>query len=631
MWSDKETTQDLLGYTVHASLLKKVVTNEKNLPITVGLYGDWGSGKSSILKILEEQLKSDEDAVVVYFDGWSFESFDDAKMALIQGIVDALEKDERFLAKVKDNVDGAYDALKNAFVKLRKSINWMRVLKFSVKTVVPIATATATGGTSLIIPLLLDAFKDYKGDLADLLTGEKAEQFLRDAVNTEEEEKKYEAVREFRKDFEDLIIKSKQGKIVVLIDDLDRCLPRHIIENLEAIKLFLDVPKTAFVVAADNFIVSNAIKSEYKDIIAAAGAGGRSIGDAYMEKFIQLPYKIPALSPKEVETYVTLLFCQSFLEKKAFEKVQEDFAKFTIENKFDIYGWSNIRKALKNDSIPDNLGEMIGFVAHFSIIIGNALKWNPRLIKRFLNAYEIRSSLLAQSKITDSKSRFALLKLMLIEQKHIDQFKQLNAWVMGSKGVPKELKEIEAYADDQKKDISQYQDWNNQELLKLISAEPKFSEVDMKELFWVSRDNLVDEMSGLSLISTRVKTVFNNAYNAVSDNIREDAVKNEVKGMAANELEEFYDLLDSKLLMAADDKNAYSVYYFCIMNDAERAYQRLLELLPRINIASISFSLGNKFKDVLAKYGDDKKLKEMLKVNTKLMRVIEGNDGKLEK
>ena len=631
MWSDKETTQDLLGYTVHASLLKKVVTNEKNLPITVGLYGDWGSGKSSILKILEEQLKSDEDTVVVYFDGWSFESFDDAKMALIQGIVDALEKDERFLAKVKDNADGAYDALKKAFVKLRKSINWMRVLKFSVKTVVPIATATATGGTSLIIPLLLDAFKDYKGDLADLLTGEKAEQFLRDAVNTEEEEKKYEAVREFRKDFEDLIIKSKQGKIVVLIDDLDRCLPRHIIENLEAIKLFLDVPKTAFVVAADNFIVSNAIKSEYKDIIAAAGAGGRSIGDAYMEKFIQLPYKIPALSPKEVETYVTLLFCQSFLEKKAFEKVQEDFAKFTIENKFDIYGWSNIRKALKNDSIPDNLGEMIGFVAHFSIIIGNALKWNPRLIKRFLNAYEIRSSLLAQSKITDSKSRFALLKLMLIEQKHIDQFKQLNAWVMGSKGVPKELKEIEDYADDQKKDISQYKDWNNQELLKLIAAEPKFSEVDMKELFWVSRDNLVDEMSGLSLISTRVKTVFNNAYNAASDNIREDAVKNEVKGMAANELEEFYDLLDSKLLMAADDKNAYSVYYFCIMNDAERAYQRLLEVLPRINIASISFALGNKFKDILAKYGDDKKLKEMLKVNTKLMRAIEGNDGKLMK
>ena len=86
MWSDKETSKDLLGYTVHAELLKGVVTSDKNLPITVGLYGDWGSGKSSILKILEEDLKKDENKVVVYFDGWSFESFDDAKMALIQGI-----------------------------------------------------------------------------------------------------------------------------------------------------------------------------------------------------------------------------------------------------------------------------------------------------------------------------------------------------------------------------------------------------------------------------------------------------------------------------------------------------------------------------------------------------------------
>ena len=94
MWSDKETSVDLLGHTIHASILKEVVTNEKNLPITIGLYGDWGSGKSSILKILENELYQEEDVIVVYFDGWAFESFDDAKMALIQGIVDALEKEE---------------------------------------------------------------------------------------------------------------------------------------------------------------------------------------------------------------------------------------------------------------------------------------------------------------------------------------------------------------------------------------------------------------------------------------------------------------------------------------------------------------------------------------------------------
>lgn len=627
MWSDKETTQDLLGYTVHASLLKKVVTNGKNLPITIGLYGDWGSGKSSILRILEKELKANDDTVVVYFDGWSFESFDDAKMALIQGIVDALENEETFFNKVGDMASEKYQALKDAFKKLKQSINWMRVLKFSFKTVVPIATAAATGGASLIVPMLLEAFKDHKEDLGDLLTGEKAEKFLKDAINTEDEEKKYEAVRDFRKDFEDLINKSEQGKIVVLIDDLDRCLPRHIIENLEAIKLFLDVPKTAFVIAADSFIVSNAIKSEYKDIIAAAGDEGRSIGDAYMEKFIQLPYKIPALSPKEVETYVTLLFCQSFLDEKLFKKVQEDFAKFVMENKFDIYGWNNIKEVLNSTNFPAELGETVGFVTHFSSIIGTALKWNPRLIKRFLNAYEIRANLLEQSDIKDAKSRFALLKLMLMEQKHLDQFKQLNGWVMSEKGVPKALKEIEEYAEDQSKDISKYQEWNSPDLLQLVTIEPKFSEVDLKELFWVSRDNLVDEMSGLSLISTRVKTVFNYVYNATSDNIREDACKKEVMELSISDMEDFYDLLDSKLLMAAGDKNAYSVYYFCIMSDVPRAYNKMLEVLQRINVKSIPFSLGNKFKDILQKFGNDKKLKDLLQSNSKLMRAIEGNDN----
>lgn len=123
MWSDIETSKDLLGYSIHASLLKDVITNPKNLPITVGLYGDWGSGKSSILKILQEQLEKDDDTVVVYFDGWSFENFDDAKMALIQGIVDALESNEKFFAKVKDDLSTLYSAL----LKLRYAslnIDW---------------------------------------------------------------------------------------------------------------------------------------------------------------------------------------------------------------------------------------------------------------------------------------------------------------------------------------------------------------------------------------------------------------------------------------------------------------------------------------------------------------------------
>lgn len=305
MWSDIETSKDLLGYSIHASLLKDVVTNPKNLPITVGLYGDWGSGKSSILKILQEQLEKDDNTVIVYFDGWSFESFDDAKMSLIQGIVDALENNEKFFAKVKDDTEGAFKAVKEAFAGLKKSITWMRALKVTTKAVLPVASAIMTGGVS-IIPTLISAFRENKEYLVDLLTGDKAEEFLQNAINSENDEKKYKAVREFRTDFEALINKSKQAQIVILIDDLDRCLPRHIIDNLEAIKLFLNVPKTAFVIAADQYIVSNAIKSEYKTLIEASKEDRPhdNLGEAYMEKFIQLPYTLPKLSPKEVETYM---------------------------------------------------------------------------------------------------------------------------------------------------------------------------------------------------------------------------------------------------------------------------------------------------------------------------------------
>lgn len=120
MWSDIETSKDLLGYSIHASLLKDVITNPKNLPITVGLYGDWGSGKSSILKILQEQLEKDDDTVVVYFDGWSFENFDDAKMALIQGIVDALESNEKFFRKSQRRCKRSYGCCNGSFCKTKK-------------------------------------------------------------------------------------------------------------------------------------------------------------------------------------------------------------------------------------------------------------------------------------------------------------------------------------------------------------------------------------------------------------------------------------------------------------------------------------------------------------------------------
>lgn len=618
MWSDKETSKDLLGFNVHASLLKSVVTNEKNLPITIGLYGDWGSGKSSVLEILKEQLKDDEDTVVVYFDGWTFESFDDAKIALIQGIVDELEKNKKFLSKVGDGLSD----FKDDFVKLKDSINWMRLLKATAKMVVPTIAAFSTGGAS-IIPTIALALKDNQNSLNSIIEEGRLEEFLKQNVVKEEEEKKYAAVREFRSDFENLIQKSKQGKVVILIDDLDRCLPRHIIDSLEAIKLFLNVPKTAFVIAADEFIVSNAIKSEYKSLIDASndGEGNREdLGKSYMEKFIQLPYHLPTLSRKEVETYVTLLFCQEFLDDESFEKVQSDFSKFITENKFEKYGWDNIRKIIDPTKYIE-LNATIGFVSHFSSIIGTALRWNPRLIKRFLNAYEIRLSLLKSSGLDTQPNKFALLKLMLLEQQYINLFKELNGWTMSYDGSENKIATLEQavesgnFPDDMT-------EWNITGVKSLIEKEPKFSSVDMKELFWVSRDNIIDAMSGTTLIPVRVKRLFNDSYNAASDNILKRLCEGQVKQLSAEDLRDFYSLLEEKTLTNPNDKRCYHIYYYTIMSDVEQAYLRLLDILRRINTQSIPFSLGNKFNDIFEKYNQDGELLKLINSNKQLIKSI---------
>lgn len=618
MWSDIETDKDLLGFSVHANLIKDVVTNVKNLPITIGLYGDWGSGKSSVLKILEKVLEEDKDSIVIYFDGWTFESFDDAKLALIQGIVDELEKSEKFKEKVKDKVED----IKNAFSKLKKSINWMRILKVTAKSAIPVLSASMTGGLS-VIPMLISAFQEHKDDLTDILTGEKAEEFLKDIIGTDKEEKKYAAVREFRNDFSDLIKKSKYEKVIILIDDLDRCLPRHIIENLEAIKLFLNVPGTAFVIAADEYIVSNAIKSEYQSLIKASeqDRNGHNIGEAYMEKFIQLPYRLPSLSNKEVETFVNLLFCQSELSQDTFDVVQKDFIEFTKTSKFEIYSWDRINTILSGGCYG-NLQTTIGFMSRFSNIISVALRRNPRLIKRFLNAYEIRNTLLKASGIDSQDNRFALLKLMLLEYKHEKLFNELCEWVFNQPTTPSELILMEkAIAGEKTGKYPENNEWEQTDVKTLLGINPLFSSVNLKELFWVSRDKLSDIIGGTSLYSAKVKDVFKRAYNYTSDSILKTICVDEIAQLSADDSHDFFEQLDEMIITKPNEKNGYNVYFFCVENNIEGAYAKFVGILDRIDVQKIPFSLGNKFNDIM-KMHPDKKIMEIISSNKKLSNAI---------
>ena len=85
MWSDNETDVDLLQFKYLASSVTRIIKTPQLLPTTVGVFGDWGSGKSSLLKMVQKELTSDPTLLCLSFNGWLFEGFEDAPFTTIDG------------------------------------------------------------------------------------------------------------------------------------------------------------------------------------------------------------------------------------------------------------------------------------------------------------------------------------------------------------------------------------------------------------------------------------------------------------------------------------------------------------------------------------------------------------------
>lgn len=118
MWADNETNEDLLGYQVHADLLKEVVLDSTMLPITIGIFGDWGSGKSSLMLLMKEgidqwmkeEANKKEKVAQIQFNSWQFENYEDTKLTLIETVLTAIEKDLKKKRKhpIKDDYPGCW-------------------------------------------------------------------------------------------------------------------------------------------------------------------------------------------------------------------------------------------------------------------------------------------------------------------------------------------------------------------------------------------------------------------------------------------------------------------------------------------------------------------------------------------
>lgn len=195
----------------------------------------------------------------------------------------------------------------------------------------------------------------------------------------------HSCIRAMRRQKFEEILGQLRVKLVVLVDDLERCLPKTAISTLEAMRLLLFVKRTAFIIAADEQMIRNGVRAYFNGVELSDG-----LVTSYFDKLIQVPIKIPHLGIAEVKVYIVLLFMElevrrGKLEQKFFSAAQSKLSSMLSKAWEDDIIVNKI-EAVFDDSTKTLMKESVLIADQLAGILVNAdnIKGNPRLIKWLL-------------------------------------------------------------------------------------------------------------------------------------------------------------------------------------------------------------------------------------------------------
>lgn len=316
--SDSAASRDLLDFSPYTNTLLDIIRDPNTFgPLTIGVFGSWGSGKTSLMKFVHDDLRNDAARKfrLAWFDAWKYEKEDALWRALLLRVVDTLRVRSERDATGNDTTP---KDLRQAIEKLEQSlyrdiaweekgnvtIDWSKVGKAAAGSAVRLSIAMLPGFASQAVEAAQAALGGGK-DLENLFDA-----FQRESVKHHQDQLR--SIEQFQKEFGDLVaahIVGNNQRLVVFVDDLDRCLPEKAIEVLEAIKLFLDVPGCIFLLGLDQDVITRGIKVKYRDFAIDEGADSEKKipieGAAYLEKIIQLPFRLPKIEPTSMKPFVS--------------------------------------------------------------------------------------------------------------------------------------------------------------------------------------------------------------------------------------------------------------------------------------------------------------------------------------
>lgn len=513
---DQETEVDFLNCEAISHTVVEILKGNRNRPLTIGIHGDWGAGKSSILKMIQGDLAKDRQVAVLWFNGWTFEGFDDAKTVLIESTITELCHQRSTTGKVKE-VAG----------RLLRRVDWLKVAKRSSGLAFNILTGIPSPDQ---IESALAALKSMAKNVENINPADVAGRLeeIGGFLKAEDDgENLPDTIHAFRKDFQELLDESKVDQLVVLIDDLDRCLPATAIHTLEAIRLFLFVPKTAFVIGADEAMIEYAVRQHFPDLPVASGP--LPYARNYLEKLIQVPFRIPALGAQETRMYVTLLLVQSLVGEDhdgfsgLLEKAKEGLKKPWLGTDLSQTDVQAVDKAKR-----EALDSAFVLAQQIAPVLAEGAKGNPRQIKRFLNALLVRQVIARARGFGNLISQPVLAKLMLAERFQPDFYEHIAAQAMASvdgaaadivslEAVGKTTKSEEKDKTASKKEVaaqdsipqSEVAKWLERDWLKRwLTIKPVIGSTDLRPYVFVARDKRlltsVSGSGGLEALTTKL-------------------------------------------------------------------------------------------------------------------------------
>ena len=587
MWKDSEADLDFLNFNYLAEQVVEIAKDEKLSPATIGVYGDWGSGKSTLMKMVKTALDTDEKTLTVEFNGWLFEGYEDAKTALCGTILDEMHKKEKRFAKAKNKIKVLLD-----------KVDGGKLLSKGVKYGLDFLLTGGIGAvTELTLTGLISAVKQKAGDVSE-------DEIKKVFETLKSEETKRTEIKNFRKTFKEVFEDCKGERLVVFIDELDRCTPDTILDIFEAIRLFLYVPGTTFIIGADERLVSYAVKTKYKDI----PGHDIDISKEYLEKLVQYPVKIPQLNESEVKQYITCLLLQN--EDLDMKKVAEALLKLSINEEFTI---ETVKTATGKEP-TESVKEAFDLSNQIYSALATIMKGNPRHCKRFLNTLMMRIALAERRDITLQKK--VLAKLMLAEY-----YKPSFIDALMKPESKEELKQLEEGGDETA--FAALKDWGNDEWVQKWSmSEPMLSSINnLSDYFYFSRESRKLYSSNSEVLSTEAKRLLQNLLDS-SDTARSKAVESAKQLAPAEQVILSNALLDELTKEERIDSKKFKTYL-----DLTVELKQQKEAVVRIKtlpIARITAGLVGQMTAFVKTLDNESKesLKAFLNTNSKLSAAI---------